>query len=169
MLFMRPSFNSSHGTTVRSNKIKSMTHKNVTVYAPNDGKPHLCRITVSGNKSHIEWLDESPSTTEGGTQGKLSVEMMKSLHTVISLDGAIKEEDKLTYLFASICEIHKDLMSSNTPSTVVSEDWDNFREQWLVGQVQSLRHSGFSETKASEIAVEQWNDLSKQFILIKKQ
>ncbi len=36
---------------------------------------------------------------------------------------------------------------------------DDVREQWLLGQVQSLRHSGFSETKASQIAVEQWEEL----------
>jgi hypothetical protein len=36
---------------------------------------------------------------------------------------------------------------------------DDVREQWLIGQVQSLRHSGFSETKASQIAVEQWEEL----------
>ncbi len=36
---------------------------------------------------------------------------------------------------------------------------DNVRDQWMTGQIQALRHSGFSETKSLQIAPEQWQEL----------
>jgi len=46
---------------------------------------------------------------------------------------------------------------------------DDIREQWVSGQIKSLMHSGFSETKALQIAPEQWQELKTKIASLQRE